>query len=378
MSILQEVKHYTRRYHSTSEPTEFQPTQMGAYIKAVETDLDLEHADLLLIGCGEFRGQLADSSYSNGPDKIREALYALHCWHPEIKIGELGNVITGENLADTKAALKTVLSELHPLRKKVLVLGGSHDLTLQQYEVFRENRSIIDFTVIDMLADLGEGKGTSYDDHLMTALTAAPNYVRHFNLIGFQSYYVNPNLIETLDKLRFDCLRVGKAREDIEQIEPSLRGTHLLSIDMNAVRYSDAPSNLNGSPNGFFGDEMCKITRYAGMSQSLCSMGIYGYLPEHDSNGITARLIAQMIWYYIDGLHVAQFEASLNDRDQFLEYQLTFTDQNSLFLKSKRSNRWWMQLPEGRFIACSHQDYITACHNELPERWLREMERLVD
>jgi hypothetical protein len=147
---------------------------------------------------------------------------------------------------------------------------------------------------------------------------------------------------------------------------------------MNAIRYSDAPANSMASPNGFFGDEMCKITRFAGMSQTLESFGIFGYRPELDQHKLTAKLMAQMIWYYIDGLNVGKNEASLSDRDQFYEYLITFTDQQSLFLKSKRTNRWWMQLPEGQLTPCSYNDYLTACQNEMPERWLREMERLIN
>ncbi len=379
MSTIQEIQQFTAAIHFKEiGREEYTPTQLGSHILQISSETDIDALDIILLGCGEFRGQKRHAAYSDGPDRIREELYKLHYWHPDVTIGDLGNIQEGQTLADTRAALKTVLSELNGMGKKVLLLGGSHDLTLQQYDVFKEREHIIDFTIIDMLADVAEGDGSSYDDYLMTALTSTPNFVRHFNLIGFQSYFVNPQLIETLDKLRFDCLRVGKARENIEQIEPILRATHLLSLDLNAIRYSDAPINKMASPNGFFGDEMCKITRFAGMSPTLKSFGVYGYLPDLDHEQITAKLIAQMLWYYIDGVNVGKTEASLDERDQFLEYQITFTDHNSFFLKSKRTNRWWIRLPEGRFIPCAHQDYVTACNNEMPEIWLREMERLVD
>jgi len=376
--MIQELQQYTATLHFREiSETAYVPTQLGSHIEQIGLETDLENLDIILVGCGEYRGQHPDSLYSDGPDKIREELYKLHYWHPEVKIGDLGNVMEGKSVADTRAALKTVLSELKALGKKVIILGGSHDLTLQQYDVFKDAGELIDFTIVDMLADVTEGNGSNYDDYLLTALTSTPNFVRHFNLLGFQSYYVNPHLIETLDKLRFDCYRVGKVREDIEQVEPTLRSTHLLSIDMNAVRYSDAPANKMASPNGFYGDEMCKITRFAGMSSTLQSFGIYGYQPRHDLENITAKLISQMLWYYIDGVHVGKTEASLDDRSEFFEYHITFTDHHSFFLKSKRTNRWWMELSENKMIPCSHADYLAACNNELPERWLREMERLI-
>ena len=379
MYTIQELLNYTSRSTvTTGLESEYLPTQLGSAIYIInEQQTEIEDLDIILLGSGEFRGQNPKLPYSNGPDLIRSELYKLHYWHPTVKIGDIGNMIQGASLSDSRAALKTVLSELQLLGKKVLIIGGSHDLTLQQYNVFRDQDEIIDFTVIDMLADLDDTSGNRYDNHLMEALTSMPNYVRHFNLLGFQSYYVNPNLIETFDKLHFDCIRVGKAREDLEQLEPVMRSSHILSIDINAIRYSDAPANRLGSPNGFYGDEMCKLTRFAGMSSSLSSMGIYGYLPEYDRENITAKLLAQMIWYFIDGVYVLKNESPLEEYDQFLEYQITFTDNNTLFIKSKRTNRWWMKLPNGSFIPCSHKDYITACNNEIPERWMKEADRLV-
>ena len=378
MSNLKELLDFTAHKHFSSSTTEtYLPTQIGSTIEIIQADCDISALDVVLVGCGEFRGQDGQFAYSDGPDKIRHAFYQLHDWHTSIKIGDIGNIIQGQTLKDTKAALRTVLAELYALGKRVVILGGSHDLTLQQYEVFKQQEEIVDFSVIDMLADVNETSGERYDNYLLNALTSTPNFVRHFNLIGFQSYFVNPKLIETLDKLHFDCIRVGKVKEDIEQVEPMLRNTHFLSIDINAARHSDAPCNKTASPNGFYGDEMCKLTRFAGMGNRMHSLGIYGYLPENDVESLSAKLIAQMLWYYVDGLQFARTEASLDDKDQFFEYHITFTDNNTSFLKSRKTNRWWMKLPNNDCIPCSHKDYISACNNEIPERWIRQVERSV-
>lgn len=375
--MIAELLNYTSPLrHNDIDFHEYLPTQLGSQVNFItEDNADIESLDLIIIGCGEMRGQLRSSSYSNGPDIIRDELYKMHFWHQDLKIGDMGNIIEGSSINDTRAALKTLLTELHLMNRKVLLIGGSHDLTLQQYEVFKSREEVIDFTIIDMLADLNDTPGMCYDNYLLEALTSSPNFIRNFNLIGFQSYYVNPHVIETFDKLKFDCVRLGKAREDIEQLEPMLRSSHIGSVDINCVKYSDAPANKHASPNGFFGDEICKITRFAGMSEKMTSFGIYGYIPENDTHNITAKLISQMIWYYIDGLYVQKEEAPINDKNQFLTYHITFTDNDTIFYKSKKTNRWWMQLQNNILIPCSYQDYITACNNEIPERWLREMER---
>lgn len=91
---------------------------------------------------------------------------------------------------------------------------------------------------------------------------------------------------------------------------------------------------------------------------------------------MTARLIAQMIWYFIEGCSIRRNEASLENREEFSEFHVRFTTNDTTFLKSRRTGRWWMELPEGMFVPCTYTDYLTACKDEIPDRWLRAQERL--
>ncbi len=334
-------------------------------------------SDIVIIGCGEMRGAEGNDLYSNAPDEVMKQLFQMFNWHPAVKLAYAGNIAQGLTTDDTRAALRTVLSELQESGKTVLIIGGSHDLTMQQYEAFKKKEQIIDVTVADMLIDLEETEEMTDRSFLMDMLTKEPNYIRNYSHIGFQSYYTQPRMLETLDKLRFDFFRLGKVRENMEEIEPVLRGSHLFSFDINAIKHSDAPSNINGSPNGFSGDEACLLARFAGMSNNLTSFGIYGYNPTTDQYDITAKQIAQMIWYFVDGFLVRKNEALLKERVEFMEYHVNATSLETTFLKSKRTNRWWMQLPNNSFVPCSYNDYLIASKNELPERWLREQERLM-
>lgn len=364
-------------YAETIDPASFQALQWASQIGFPNADtLDFDEADIVIVGCGETRGEASDSKhYSDAPDAIREQFYKLYNWHSGIKIFDAGNILQGATIEDTRAALRIVLQELHQAGKIAIVLGGSHDLTLQQYEVFKNNEQIINASIVDMLVDLDETEITSSNSFLMEMLTGSPNFIGHYNHIGFQSYFVNSVMLETLDKIRFDFFRLGKVKENLEDMEPVLRNSHLLSFDMNAIKYSDAPMNKMGSPNGLAGDEACLLTRFAGMSSTLSSFGLYGFDERKDKDNMTATLAAQMIWYFIDGYFLRKNEASLSDKNEFVEYHLQFTGNDIMFLKSKRSNRWWMKLPDGNFEPCSYNDYLMACENEIPERWLRIQER---
>ncbi|MBA3828152.1 MAG: formimidoylglutamase [Taibaiella sp.] len=375
---MHDLRPFFESEHFIETQPQYQPMQWGAdIIYPTANGFDWEEADIVLIGCGEQRGIDIDKKYSSAPDAVRAELYSLYKWHPSVKIADAGNIRQGAALEDTRAALREVLMELHLAGKIAVVIGGSHDLTLQQYEVFRKTEQLINISVADMLIDLEDAEGITDRSYLMEILTGQPNFVGHYSHIGFQSYYAHPRMVETLDKLRFDFFRLGKVRECLEDMEPVLRNSHLFSFDLSAVKYCNAPANVNGSPNGFTGDEACLLTRYAGMSNNLTSLGIYGYDNKKDIHSMTARLAAQMIWYFIDGYQVRKSEAMLTEHEEFISFHVAFTDNDTIFLKSKRTNRWWMKLPNQMYVPCSYNDYLAASRDEIPERWLREQERLV-
>ena len=82
-----------------------------------------------------------------------------------------------------------------------------------------------------------------------------------------------------------------------------------------------------------------------------------------------------MIWYFIDGKNRSIQETELTERQNFNEYHTAFAEVDTIFIQSKKTGRWWMELPNKKLIACSYNDYLFASNNEIPERWLRAQER---
>jgi len=349
-------------------------SQMGSVIKIYEDEFpDLENIDIVIAGINEFRGAGFESK-ENAADAVRKKFYQFHYWHKDISLADIGNIKTGASLPDSYSAIAIVLKELLQMNKTVILLGGSHDNTLGQYYAYKSLNKIIDATVIDATIDLQSESSLHSENFLMEMLTSEPNMVRHYNHIGFQSYFVNPRMLETIDKLRFDCFRVGTVKEQLAEMEPVIRNSDMLSFDIAAIKHSDAPASVC-SPNGFSGEEACTLSRYVGMSDSISSFGIYGFDASKDIDNLTALQIAQMIWYFIDGKSKSRQEASLSNRNYFNEYHTVFAEIDTVFIQSKKTGRWWMQLPNRKMIACSYKDYLFASNNEIPERWLRAQER---
>lgn len=362
-------------FHEISLNEGYKDGQLGKIIKVYsEAFPDLDEVQVVIVGCGEQRGSGLIHGHSQAPDLVRRHFYSLYYWHQDVTIADIGNIQAGSLYTDSYAALKTVCSELVTDGKTVIILGGSHDLALSQYQAYAENKRSIEATGVDALIDLNLESPFRHENFLMEMLTGEPNYIRHYNHIGFQSYFVHPRMLETMDKLRFDCYRVGTVKESIDEMEPVIRNSDMISFDLTAMASAYAPSNTL-SPNGLNGEEACVLMRYAGMSPNISSIGIYGYDAQHDRDDLTAKQISHMLWYVLDGKSRGFREAALDQKESFNEYHMAFAEVDTVFLQSKKTGRWWMQLPDKKFIACSYKDYLLASSNEIPERWLRAQER---
>ncbi|MDP3665199.1 MAG: formimidoylglutamase [Sediminibacterium sp.] len=353
----------------------FKDTQLGKHIAVYDASFpDISDADMVLVGCGEMRGGGLQHTNTGSPDAIRAEFYALFHWHTEVRVADLGNVKCGASLQDSYAALRVVVSVLIEMGKKVIIIGGSHDNTLAQYQAYGSLHKIIDVASVDSRIDLDMDSVLAADNFLVEMFTGVPNYLKHYTHIGFQSYFMHPQMLETIHKLGFDCYRVGKVKEALEEMEPSIRNSELFSFDIAAIQHAHAPAN-HITPNGFNGEEACTLMQYAGMSHTCSSIGIYGYIPEQDHHSLTAKQLSHMLWYVMDGIHKGKNEATLDNRAEFDEFTMAFAEVETVFLRSKRTGRWWMQLHDGKYVACSYQDYLIAGKNDIPERWLRAVER---
>ena len=351
---------------------------------------DFEGFDLALVGVKEERGAIDNKGCADGVDLIRKALYQLFDHWPQLQIVDLGNVKTGNEVNDTYFAVNQVLTEL--LKRKVvpIIIGGGQDLTYTMYEVYEPTGKLINIAAIDPMFDIGNDQETlnshSYLSHI---ILHQPNFLFNFTNIGYQSYYVDNENIDLMKQLLFDAYRLGSIKQNIELAEPLIRDANLLTIDVAALRAADAPGVRNASPNGFNGEEACRMTRYAGLSYKLSSIGFFEYNPHYDINSRTANLIAEMIWYFIEGFSNRQDDIPTLESTDFKRYIVQGGDgQNDMvFLCHKITGKWWMDIAmlekDGKryerhhFIPCSKEDYDQAMHNELPDKWWQFYQKLM-
>lgn len=360
---------------------------LGKHIRMNTGDeIELQDLDLAIVGVCEDRGAVQNEGCALGPDAIRRSLYALDKSDFPLRLADLGNIMPGATVNDTYTALAEVVRELVSRGVVAVILGGSHDLTYGQYRGYAAAGQVINLAVIDESIDVYKRKDRiDSKSFLYDIFTESPNFLFNFSQLAYQSYFVAPRDIAVLEKLNFDFYRLGDVREKLEEVEPVLRDSVAVSFDISGIRQSDAPGVQNPTPNGLFGEEACKIARYAGISDKVSSFGLYELNPKFDDRSQTVNLAAQMIWYFIEGFYNRKHEFPVQADETYLQYavQLDGYDHELRFLKSRKSGRWWMQIPRGEngnsdhlLVPCSYADYQAACDSRIPDRWLKAMAKL--
>lgn len=388
-------------FFSPIDPEKFSPkqgyltSQLGLKVNFFTDyfpDLEENAYDIAIFGVKDDRGALNNNGCALAADHFRSQFYLLNEGAFTSKIIDLGNIQAGKEVSDTYFAVKTAVAELVKLNILPIIIGGGQDLTYPQYLAYENLEQKVDLVVVDPRFDLDEdaeeGVETTSSSYLSKIFLHQPNYLFNYSNVGYQTYFVNQESLKVMDKLYFDVHRLGDFLPDISLAEPILRNANMISFDMGAIRSADAGANINAGPNGFYGDDACRITRYAGMNDKLTSIGFYEFNPAFDRNGQTALLLAQMVWYFIDGFYNRKQDFPLSPKSNYIIYKTTLKDGSGEmnFVKSKRSDRWWLQVPyptngsgneRYHLVPCRYEDYNTAVGGEIPDLWWRTCQKLV-
>lgn len=350
---------------------------------------NIEDFDIVLFDVEEDRGSINNKGCGAGANEIRKYLYELFQADYTLKIADLGTIKAGNLVTDTYFAIKECID--HCIKKNVvpIIIGGSQDLLYANYLAYTNQEQTVNLVSIDSRFALGETDDQINSNNVFSKIILhQPNVLFNFSNLAYQTYLVNQKELKLLDELFFDGLRLGAIKEDIRKAEPIIRNADFINFNLSAIAQPFAPANKNASPNGLTGEQACQLSRYAGMSDKLSSFGIFEYNPSIEDNGLTPHLIAQMIWYFMDGYYNRKKDFPACNKKEYTKYTVTIEDGNQelVFYKSPKSDRWWMEVPyhfnllkkysRHLMLPCSYEDYLTALENEIPERWFQTFKKL--
>lgn len=371
--------------------SEYLPGTIGSYIQAFTEESEfpkITSGSVVIFGVLENRGTGKQTDVASSVSQIRRSLYHLKNHFGSLNLLDLGNITAGESLTDTYYAVSSTVAGIVREGGIAVMIGGSQDLTYAAYLAYEKLEQIVNLVTVDPRFDIGEADDElKSDQFIQKIILHQPNVLFNFSNLGYQTHHVLPKEVDLLKKMYFDVYRLGEVQGSLEQAEPVVRNADLLSFDLTAIRSSDFPANVKSEPNGFYGEEACAISRYAGLSDKLSTIGFFNTdWTVNDQRSY--NLVAQLIWYFIWGVSNRKKDYPFADKDEYTKYTVSLQNgqYDVIFYKSGRSDRWWMEVPypskrgekyQRHFmVPCSYSDYQLACNDDIPDRWWQTFQKL--
>jgi len=370
-----------------TDKNQWETTQIGRGVEVHREGFfpNLDSAEIAIFNIPEYEGS---KNYASEDEcKIRAVFYSFH--HEKLPaIVDLGYLKLMSSRKESFKIIELVCEHLLDSGVIPFVIGGGNDLSYAIYKAYSSLDRFITLTSVDSKFDIGlEDDNLASFSHLGKIISHKPTHLFHYTNLAYQSYFVSSIATDMLQAMNFDTIRLGELKANFNEVEPIMRNTDFLSFDISAIQHTYAAANVYASPNGLNGTDACKIMRYAGLSDKLTSVGLFEYNQILDINNQTAYLLAEMLWYFIDGYNLRKNELNPSMKD-CTKYTVTFEDgKNEIsFYKSQSSGRWWMGVPfrqEGvedlqtYYVACSYTDYEITNKGEIPERWLKTLNKFI-
>jgi formiminoglutamase len=343
---------------------------------------ELLNCDVVIIGVNETRTN-TDSLYNSNADLVRYWLYQLSII-PQIKVVDLGNVMLGNSVNDTFAALTNIIEYLNKNNIVVVIIGGAHHLTLPGIDAIIKNKHEVGFAIIDSRFDVESSNDIGSQSFLKETLKI-PKALYKGNIIGYQSYFITDAQFKLLEDNGYDLVRLGNLRSRINEVEPLLRDCDIVSFDLSAIKQSDCPASTNPGPNGLYTEESCQLANFSGLSDKMSVFGIYNLKAEEIKPGLSSHLAAQVIWHFLFGVSQRKGDYPACDIEKYkkIYVKIDRLDFDLIFYQNQQNNRYWVEIPTNqtkrkKIVACSENDYLLLCNNEIPDRIWRNIRNTMD
>ena len=369
-----------------SEDLAFEEEQMGQILQSNYGDFpEIEPDSIAIFSVPEFRGDANDIKIDSQSQFRKELLQLSRSKNWTRKIYDLGTIVPGEDLKDTYFAVSNVTSELIKHRVLPILIGGSQDLIVATHDAYAKLEQLVNICSIDHSLDLGSPESeVGSDSYLTSLMLKRPCYLFNHANIGLQIPYAQPKDLKLIESLYFDICRLGEFNDDFKRAEPHLRNADVINLDFKSIKASEVFSH-GANPNGFEAQQICQISKYAGISDKVNFFGIYNY---SDFNKISDKLLAEVIWYFIDGVQSRWVDFPIGSKAGYYKFMVELENGNYsiTFYKSHRSERWWMEVPyppqkgskyeRHHLVPCNKEDYDQAMKNEMPDLWWKTYQKL--
>lgn len=350
---------------------------LGTSIKFREDFIKEDSIDkkIALIGVTEPRSKQNDVIEDVDFNLIRTQLYELQLGNWNIDLYDLGDLIFNDNKSESETIFEKVLHGLLKDKYIVIILGGSPSLGYYQYRSYDNIINKINYISVDSKLRLEkEEEQTTDDNYLTKIISKEPFNLLDYTNLGYQTYFVAQEKLDLVNQLNFEVIRLGNLIDCIQEVEIYSRDANAALINLSSIQGSDFSSSNNMTPNGFSSREICSLSRYLGFSNKLTSVYISDYIEKYKK--LDHILIAQILWYFIDGKNHSPEIKNFEDTQYFDKIFVPNEGDDYIFYRNTFTNQWWIEVEvvvedkkKKEIISCSERDYNQALNGEIPNKW---------
>ena len=330
---------------------------------------EIEEGGIVLLFVSDYRGGGGHAVFPNAFGKLRKYLYRLSKSDFEFPICDLGELISGKNQADTRYVLEEILTFCYNKNAVPVVIGGSVDLSYALFSALNFHQKGINYAHISNVASLSnEGEEISEANYLHKILTKKEVSLRNFHLLGYQRHLNEIALLKLMKEVDFDVLRLADMMNTMERAEPFFRRADMVTLNCDAVESFTEAFSINPQVNGLNRREICAYMKEIGLSENLKTVGVFNFNADSE-NPLNHQLMAQMLWYLIEGINIQRTHPKERSYDTFV---VLIENREFSFKRDTFSGLWYFVKGSDvkKWIPCSREDYENAKRGELNKRFL--------
>ena len=339
---------------------------------------EFSNINIIIISISEYRHNQSINKKFNADKDFRKKLYSLYIGNWTSKIYDMGSLVNGNEISDTNYALEKIINSFVKNQIFVITVGGSQNLTTSLYSSIKPLLSSINLVSINNKLDFTKNNNTE-ESYLSRIILDDENKLNQFSNIGYQKHLISQDEIDLINKMKFESLSLGKVKSDVNNAEPVLRDSNLTSFDIRSVKSGDI-NNAHQYPNGLTTYEFCSLSRFSGSGSKSKVVSFF----ENWDFSIMNSLLAEALWYVIDGFNSRFDENPEEDSDDFVYYHIELDNYKFKFYKSLITDRWWVEFindelisVEKNIISCTANDYYQSKNSIISKRILTRLKNKI-
>ncbi len=338
--------------------------QFGSQLKD-----ELPEAGIALLWVSDYRGAGGSGEVVDFTP-VRKQLYQLSGLDFEVPVYDFGDLISGKTSEDTHYILQELLSSCHYKKTIPVIIGGSNDLSFTVFSALNFHEKNISYTQISDRISLSAEASEITELNFLSRIFSSKNFsISKYHHLGYQKHLNEMDTIRLMNEVDFDVIRLAEMMGRPDRSEPFFRTADMVTINCDAVESFCENFSIHPQVNGLNRREICACMKEIGLGRNLKSVGIFNVLAD-SGNLLNEQLLAQMIWYLIEGVNIRK---SHPEEREFETFWVMIDDSQYAFRRDIFSNLWYFGNSESAedWLPCNAEDYENAKRGTLNVRLLK-------